>query len=270
LTDNLCFALLTLPSVDFTQNFLFRRRLAQSVSMIKRSFLAVLVAGCLCLTSVAAKLSASSTTNDTDSAFIGPPRALSSSHGSFQALVLLIRFSNHVDRVLPNITYIQDLCSQQIAVYYKQQSYSQYQMTCHVEDWYTTKNTEAYYSKGISGQVGSVGIQEMFRPKLDALDAAAGGGTGSLTYWGQFDADMDGLIDSLFVFHSGYPAEFSGADCETGALAKNRIFSQGHQGERDPGGWQSADGNFALSGMSVGSALNGVCKLKPANMGIVG
>lgn len=198
------------------------------------------------------------------------PRELSPARGtSIKALVLLIRFSNHVDRVLPNVTYYEDLCNNKMAPYLKQQSYNVYQFTCHVEDWFTTQNTEAYYAQGESGLVGQPAIQDMFRPKLDALDATTGGGVGSLEYWGQFDSDMDGTIDSLMIFHSGYPAEFPGDDCETGAAAINRIFSQGHPYAKVPGGWQSADGNFQLSGVSVNSGLTGTCNGNPAGMGIV-
>ncbi|GKY93006.1 hypothetical protein MPSEU_000269100 [Mayamaea pseudoterrestris] len=187
---------------------------------------------------------------------------------SIRALVLLIRFTDHANRVLPNVTYYDDLCNNKIAPYLKQQSYGLYQSTCQVEDWFTTANTEAYYAQGKSGQITEPAIHEMFRPKLDALDALAGTGTDSLDFWGQFDSDRDGTIDSLFIFHSGYPAEFPGDDCETGATFVNRIFSGGYNGERVSGGWESADGNFGLSGFSITSGLTGTCNGNPCGMGI--
>jgi hypothetical protein len=236
-----------------------------SLSSAKKPFrlrIAALFLLCVIVSNAHAHVFADATTH-------GPSRALGPSKGTFQVLVLLIRFSDHANRVLPNSTYYDQLCNQQMAPYLKQQSYGQYQIKCHVEDWFTTQYTEAYYAKGVRGYVGQPDNQELFIPKLNALDSAAGGGFGSLEYWGQFDADMNGRLDGLLVFHSGYGAEFPGTDCETGATSANRIVSQGHAGEAISGGWQSADGNFLLGGMAIVTGLRQTCNGNPVNMGIV-
>lgn len=109
-------------------------------------------------------------------------RRLNPSIGQFKVLVLLIRFSDHVDRVLPTRDYFESLFNGGIQPdvnkigpikdWFRYVSLGKYRVQFDVRDWYTTKETEAYYSKGASGLIGNDAIQEMFKPALDLVDAS--------------------------------------------------------------------------------------------------
>ena len=70
--------------------------------------------------------------------------------GNINALIVLVQFPDHTkDRTLPPRAYFQTMCEQNIAPYLLQQSYNQYNVTCHVQDWKMTNNTESYFSEGV-------------------------------------------------------------------------------------------------------------------------
>jgi M6 family metalloprotease-like protein len=187
-------------------------------------------------------------------------RHLLATIGTFKALVLLVRFTDHVDRELPTREYFADLCDAHIKTYLSEQSYGQYNVNCDVRDWANTDNTEAYYAAGVANYQGADLSAAMFVPVLNQLD---GGGTMD---WSTYDANQDGYIDALLVIHSGYASE-QGDGSSCGAAAQNdRIYSQGHSISM---AWSNANYATSVSGYAISSAFTRLCPGTWAKMGLM-
>lgn len=188
------------------------------------------------------------------------------SKGDIRVLVLLIRWSEHGSRELPTPDVYEAICGE-MGDYFRQQSYNQYNIVdCDVQDWFSVGLSEQEFSQGKSGQLGDAS-EQFFWSKLDAMDQAAAA-AGDLTFWNQYDADVDGKIDALLVFHSGYGAEFPGADCQTGTTSNNRMFSQGHSASVN--GWESGFDtlSYLLSSYAIVAGLRGTCNANPPTLGL--
>jgi hypothetical protein len=136
---------------------------------------------------------------------IGQPRqsarALNPSVGDLKLLVILVRFPEDANVVLPTRQYFADLCNNEIRPYFNVQSYGKYNIyECVVMDWITTDNSAAFYANGNSNLAPANVASKFFLPVLDAIDRQG-------MDWTQFDVDLDWNIDALLVFHSGYSAE---------------------------------------------------------------
>jgi M6 family metalloprotease-like protein len=185
-------------------------------------------------------------------------RHLQQSTGAVKFLVLLVRFTDHVNRTLPSLSDIQTLFfgttwsdlipTGSIQEYLRVNSYNLLSLQADVYDWVTTDNTEAFYSYGNSGL--ELATEQMNHAVLN--------------YWSsqgvdlaQYDSDGNGEIDFLISLHSGYPAETGGTDC-TNPLAndKQRIWSHGI-GHSTAYSWQSS--NLKSGPYMIGSALRGSC-----------
>jgi M6 family metalloprotease-like protein len=188
-----------------------------------------------------------------------PQRHLLATIGTFKALVLLVRFTDHADRELPTRDYFFDLCNNQIKSYLSEQSYGQYNIECDVRDWANTDNTEAYYAAGVANYQGADLSAAMFIPVLNQLD---GGGTMD---WSPYDANQDGYVDALLVIHSGYASE-QGDGSSCGAAAQNdRIYSQGHSVSN---AWSNANFATTVSAYAIASAFTRLCPGSWAKMGV--
>ena len=191
---------------------------------------------------------------------------------NLRALVLLVRFKDHLDRTLPPRSYFEELCNGQndtpasmfsdtsasfsIRRYFQLQSYGQYQIECEVMDWYTTNNTEAHFAAGQDGMLGSLRSADFFVPALDHLDRVA------LLDWDRFDRNRDGNIDAVLVLHSGFASEAGFGTACNANTPENRIRSQGYVSSLE-GSWTSLNPKSAsrvrLDGYAVASAFSGVC-----------
>jgi len=195
----------------------------------------------------------------------------SKSSGVFNALVLLVRFSDHADRKLPTKQQIEEMCNgsanypMSIKHYFDQQSYGKYQIECQVVDWITTDNTEDFYAQGKQGILGSRESQLFFHAVLNQIDEDGKLPNGKT--WFDFDVDNDSKIDAVVALHSGYAAEAGGKDCNNNRTATNRINSQGHMGTN--AGWSDKWDNFKVSSYSLASALDGTCGSEPAKIGTI-
>ena len=183
-------------------------------------------------------------------------RHLSPSVGQeFRVLVVLVRFSNHVGRDLPTREYIDKLFNENgtsdvnpigsLKEYFRFASLGKYRVQFDVRDWHTAPNTEAFYSQGQSGLIGSVKIQEMFYAAMDAAEAAG------IDWFDGYINDW-GLLNHLVVIHSGYPAEDGALSCLSSEPPQNRIWSQGAASA--PEGWLSKD-FYQVNGFAIGSAF---------------
>jgi hypothetical protein len=108
-------------------------------------------------------------------------RRLNTSLGqSLRVLVVLLRFSDHVDRILPDKAYFEELFNDDGTTdknvvgsakeFFRYNSLGKYRVHYDVRDWHTAENTQAFYSKGQYGLIGNVPMQEMFYTAMDAID----------------------------------------------------------------------------------------------------
>ena len=135
-------------------------------------------------------------------------RKLQQSTGTVKFLVLLVRFTNHVNRTLPSQSDIQTLFSGttfsdliptgSVQEYLRVNSHDRLTLQADVYDWVTTDNTEAYYSFQNSGL--ELATAQMNHVVLDYWESQG-------INLAQYDTDGNGEIDFLITLHSGYPAE---------------------------------------------------------------
>lgn len=190
-------------------------------------------------------------------------RRLNPSIGTFRALVILVRFTDHASRQLPSPAYFDELFNGakgsvnevgSVREYMRFNSMGKYNVQFDVLDWENAENTESFYAEGKSGRVGNVRIQDMYGSVLDKLDRAGKinwfdydiGGDPENPEWG------DGLLDHIVVVHSGYGAEHGDKQCLPGSYL-DRIWSQGSASSN--GGWRSLDGNLEIGGHTIASAF---------------
>jgi len=130
-------------------------------------------------------------------------------------LVLLLQWSDHADRKLPDAYEYQVQWNLRVAEYFRLNSYDKYNVWYDVIPWQITDNTEAHYSFGKSGR--TTDLQAAFYPLLDALDAQG-------TDWSVYDSNGDGVLDNLMILHSGYAAELGQTDCNNNRGPTERIW----------------------------------------------
>jgi M6 family metalloprotease-like protein len=177
-------------------------------------------------------------------------------------LVLLMQFTDHATRNLPDPYEYQVLLNLRVAKYLGLNSYGTAKVWFDVHPWQMTDNTELYYSEGKSGRTTS--MQKAFHPLLNALVAAG-------TDFSVYDKDNDGMIDNLLIIHSGYPAEVGGTDCTNGRPAKQRIWSHALAGVTQDH-WSSSNGASApmkSNAYTIASGLFDVCGSVPAQTGVI-
>lgn len=206
-------------------------------------------------------------------------RALNPSRGKFKVLVILVRFTDHRNMVLPPRSHFEKLFNGRgkstinpigsVREYVRYNSMGAYDVEFDVRDWRDTNNTEKFFAAGRSGRVGVEEIQKMYAPVLDQLDREG------IQWWdydvaGESDLTTgDGDLDHLVVIHSGKGAEHGDVDClgPRGSYL-DRIWSQGAGGSSSAG-WESKKG-FRIAGASIASAWRTpVCEPNYADMGVI-
>jgi M6 family metalloprotease-like protein len=190
--------------------------------------------------------------------------------GTLRTLVLCVRFSDHMKRDLPSLNDIQALWTAgegeatdilstgSIREYIRQNSYNNLYLEADVFDWVTTDNTELYYSFDVSGLSGD--LSSCAFPVLQALDDLG-------IDFSRYDLDGDGVIDSLVILHSGFPAEVGGIDCYKQRSPEQRIWSHAMGTVNNP--WISSDGQYTIGGYTVASSLRGICGSDLARIGVM-
>lgn len=202
------------------------------------------------------------------------PASSNVARGTFEAMILLVRFADHVNRTLPSRQYFQGLCEGGLQRYLQLQSYNQYNITCHVTDWHTIDETEAFWAGGVSGIYGpdfSASFAVSILDELDGSSAALSLSSSSSSFvdWTRFDRDGDSILDSVTIIHSGFPAEAGDgtgiANCNANAI-QDRIRSQGYAYST---AWEGEQSGMRLSGYAIASAFETVCDTsKPAPIGV--
>jgi M6 family metalloprotease-like protein len=168
-------------------------------------------------------------------------RTLKATTGTLRNLVVLLRWSDHANRTLPTQSDIDILMNNDgihtrcptgsVRDVFLENSYGKLVLESTVIDWILMDNTEQYYSNGSRGV--STMIRDAIRYALQYLDS------NGLVDFSYFDADGDGMIDSITFIHSGYGAEWGGIDVD-GQFFEDRIWS--HKWQLPDNGFVSKDG----------------------------
>lgn len=105
-------------------------------------------------------------------------RRLNPTEGDFKVLVLLIKFSDHVDKQVPPREYYDQLLNGNgpsdvneigsLKEWLHLNSMGKYNVEFDVRDWEVAPNTESYYAAGNAGR--SSDLQDIYRDVLTKLD----------------------------------------------------------------------------------------------------
>lgn len=192
-------------------------------------------------------------------------------------LVLLLLFSDHMDRVLPTREDYEILFNTvdanpedhpqcptgSIRDFFLFNSYGKLDLQSEVFGWIELPETEAYYADGYYGVTGKF-QREGIAYGLYMVER-------QLTEQGRsfreaFDTDDDDWIDGITVIHSGYDASMNGNDCHYPDRAKDsRIWSHKWQ---IPGEWRSLD-FVKIGDYHANSGLWGTCGSEICRIGVI-
>ena len=142
-------------------------------------------------------------------------------------LVIMVRFADHQLRKLPSQADVDILFNHRgpypnvapsgsIRDVYLSNSYGQLDIESKAYGWVTLPQTEAYYAGGKSG-LSDVYL-EAVRDALRLVQSQQN------VNFREFDADNDGFVDVVTLFHSGYAAEWGSTDAN-GKHLGDRIWS---------------------------------------------
>jgi len=186
--------------------------------------------------------------------------------GKLRPLVILVKFTDHADRVLPTREAVEELWNGagisdniptgSIAQYYDKNSQGALAINATVFNWTFTDNTEAYYSFGKSGLTLDLG--PAMYPALSQLDADG-------LDFSQFDLDGDIVIDVVIMLTSSFPAEIGGSDC-FGRSNDLRIWAHAI-----PPYYQDflTSSGYEIGSYLAASALSGTCGSTLATLGVI-
>ena len=157
-------------------------------------------------------------------------RRLMKKSSSLKNLVVLIRFSDHLERNLPDPSEYDVLMngpggdgtsapSGSVNDVFLANSYGSFSLESVVYPWITVSHTEASAAGSRSGLGPSI-----FGAIREALDIIDGDPNFDVSVFNSDHGEGDGFIDAITIFHSGYGAEFGGSDC-FGGEDVDRIWS---------------------------------------------
>jgi M6 family metalloprotease-like protein len=187
--------------------------------------------------------------------------------GKIRKPVLLLRFKDRADRKLPGKyayeavfngegEHSEYAASGSAWEYSKEVSYGKMEVTTTIVGWIDLPETERYYANGVEGDPERL---------AEAIKYALGYADGNrLVDFNDFDRNGDRYVDLFSIVHSGYGAEFSGADID-GTAIPDRIWS--HQW-RIPV-WTSSRSETRVSEYSCSTGLRGTEGSAPCRIGLL-
>ena len=202
--------------------------------------------------------------------YTGKARTLIKTRGRIKPLVLLLQFSDHLDRERPSKADVEALWNAaegesldllptgSIREFLRRNSYDNLILEADVMNWTVTDNTELHYSFNVSGT--ALDLAASMYPVLQAIETLG-------TNFSKYDLDNDGVIDALVVLHSGFAAEIGGFDCYNSRGPEQRIWAHSIGSSDDK--WTSRDGRYTLGVYMFASALRGTCGSDLARLGII-
>ena len=199
-------------------------------------------------------------------------RKLMTSTNALKNLVVLIRFSDHQDRILPSVADYDVLLNGpggsgtiaptgSVNDVFHANSYGQFSLESTIYPWITLSKSESYYTDNSSGL--STKIFEAIHEALGVVDADTNFDIS------QFNTDYnegDSFIDAITIFHSGYGAEFGGSDCY-GTGESGRVWS--HSWFMSTGAWTSQDGKVSVMNYHINPGLWSTCGSDISRIGVV-
>jgi M6 family metalloprotease-like protein len=190
-------------------------------------------------------------------------------NGDVNIVVLLIRFSDHANRILPSPSDIDLLFNDpgetgditptgSIKTYLAMNSYDKFRINAVISpSWVDAAGSEsscAGTTKGVNDQ-----FMNCFAPALDALEE-------SFVNWWDFDLDGDGSLDAVIVLHSGY-ATSQGKTDEDGVDSSKRIQSHARSAPQPP--WVSPSTGISLGIHNIISVYRGVSDQKITRLNVI-
>lgn len=165
------------------------------------------------------------------------------STGTLKNLVILMRFKNHENRILPTVQEFEYVLNHNgetddhhklaptgsVKDVFRINSYGKFNLESTVYGWVDLPENEAYYAAGIGG-FATAEYLEALHDAMDSLRDDIG-----ISSFREFDANNDGKIDMVTLVHSGYASEANGPD-EDGAENDDRIWSH-HRKLRNKSRW---------------------------------
>ena len=156
----------------------------------------------------------------------------SPSTGTLKNLVILVRFQDHNTRILPTVEDFEIMFNHKgedndhhdlaptgsVRDVFRVNSYGKLILESEIYGWVDLPEPESYYAAGKSG-FATPEYQEALHSAMDALRDDF-----NIFDFSQFDGNNDGKIDMVTLVHSGFAAEFNGAD-EDGTENSDRIWS---------------------------------------------
>ncbi len=184
-------------------------------------------------------------------------------------LVVLVRFSDHTDRLLPSASDIDVLMNAvggdpdlapagSLRDIYLNNSYGALTIDSTVVSWVTVSNTERYYADGQSGR--TTRLHQALMEALDMVDDTVD--------FNDFDQDHDGYIDSITFLHSGYGAEWGGTDADNTDY-RDRIWSHRWVLQGFPAGYWRSEEGVRVSDYHISPALWGVSGSGIGHVGVI-
>ena len=175
-------------------------------------------------------------------------------------LVVMMRFTDHVGRVLPTLAVMEPIWKDKIAAWLDAQSYGAHAPQFDVLDWIDTDNTEAYYSGGEFGRTDL--LDQAIRYVLTQVET---------NYpdwdWTPYDSNGNGEIDNIIILHSGYNAESFQIDCQSSREPENGIWSHWKYVPNDA--WTSPKSGLKAAQYMVTSSMEGACESLPSETGVM-
>ena len=192
-------------------------------------------------------------------------------NGTLKHLVVLMKFRDHViQRDVPSKQDYDVLFNQEggdpyiaptgsVKDVFLANSYGQLSVESTVINWVPLSERESYYADGVYGLENA--MFDALQEALDQVDSR------NNVRFSDFDSDNDGQIDAITFVHSGYGAEWGGADCG-GAQEEDRIWSHHRTGTSSIGRWCARDG-ICMGSYQIVSGLWGKCGKDIARIGVI-
>lgn len=176
-----------------------------------------------------------------------------------KGIVVLVRFADHANRVLPPSSSYDVLFNNNgpdpatsptgsVFDIFRINSYGAYVYENHITDWILVSQTEKYAAAGNMG-LGTDQVMETWKEALSNVDAQG-------FNFADFDEDGTGMVDAVVFIHSGAGAEKGGLDCVTENDFPDRIWSYQHAGLNWSADGVKVDRYYAASGVTHNCPLN--------------
>ena len=219
--------------------------------------------------------------DDASSDVVGQPRRrlVPRTGTTLKVFVLLVRFTDHASRSLPDPSYFKSLCDGSapsstnpvgsLRDYFDNQSDGKYKFSCEVSSWHTTDNTQAHYAQGCSNSCTSNGdAANLAHAAMSKAENEMRQKYGDF-WWYDFDVDFDFNFDMFLIIHSGYSSVSVNKPICDGSSVTDRILSQARTNAQS--GWSSSGvPHIRLRDYAIASAFeDGDCNTPNAKIGII-